>query len=431
MLINSPYIQAATKLHVVAGVYYNGRNKLPLILVNDQNTNNWRFVAVKHTLPEKLNDLSITNLDCTNTNCALVGNWRDRDWHQLPLLITTLDSGATFSFINTINNLPAKMSLAMLYDSVCNNHFCLGIGIYDDSKDEKPFLITSQNSGVTWQFNTLNDLPAVHENELRKAYCNNRFCLAAGNLTDLIAETGKPFIVKKSNSKSWQVISAIKNLPHNFKSILAEDIYCLNETCLLVGSYNAYGNLVDPDRNKVHPFIAISNDEGDSWQFIDHIENIPFSNLLGRLNTTQCLDKGKVCFVGGYYNHSNQMIFWKSTDHGKTWLTIPEGKREGGLLSMSCDENNCVTVGGTMLLTSLDKGSTWTQRTVDNAAGNIHLAQVRCDGSLCYAVGEYAASDLKWLPLLLVSNDHGWTWHWQKHILNIPADIKEGMLWAA
>lgn len=434
IVLNNTY---ANPLQTVAGDFYNGNQSAPYIL-SKLNAGRWHFANNISHLPSKMFELEIDKLSCAGETCVLVGQWKNNSYKQLPLLITTNNNGQSFNFITitAIQNLP-KFEYALLSNVSCTATFCVAVGKFEKRGQDKAsvLILTSQDKGTTWQYvNAVTGLPNKSQ-ELNQVFCADKLCIAVGGTLILRSE---------DNGLTWATVNAIADLPEDFAYSHVRGLNCSKETCVMAGDYDVKHS--DPNDTQIYeyPYLLVSNDLGKSWRMINQVDNKPLNTREAAFYAAQCIENGTICFAAGSYDDMkpNSLLFWKSMDNGKTWLSVKniddaQAIKKGGILDLSCSENICLAAGGNyhmpLLLVSHDNGISFTTiKQIQDLPNYTYLSQVRCNGENCYAVGEYKLKDdSNWLPLLLTSENSGNSWKLNTEVNNFPQDLTVGILTAA
>lgn len=199
-------------------------------------------------------------------------------------------------------------------------------------------------------------------------------------------------------------------------------------TQVAAGAYHTSGSPL--------PLLLVSNNQGQSWSFVQHISGLPSDNYTAMISSTSCNES--ICSaVGSGFTQTPLLI---SRDKGQSWSLVnnitglPQCFLQN-LSSISCTSTGCVAAGiysvkgasQPLLITSDANGQVWSFvnniKDLPSDMESAELASVNCMGHICVAVGRY--EEKKTLqPLLLVSSDGGQSWSCKKTISGISSDFK-------
>lgn len=129
---------------------------LPMILVSKDSGDSWL-----------LRDEMLKNIDfmpqivsCSNKEC-LIGGELDKTF---PAFMLSKDKGTSWQLITRIAQVPKSMGVVSIHSLGCTNDICFATGSYysdNDINDEQPLLLNSQDGGQSWSFiQTIANLPA-------------------------------------------------------------------------------------------------------------------------------------------------------------------------------------------------------------------------------------------------------------------------------
>lgn len=318
----------------------------------------------------------------------LAGTYRlDNDFvHYQPLLLRSNNLGQSWSF--TLQNditLPPSSSLFGLYETSCNDHTCIAIGSYlNQQQKELPLLLMSKDNGTTWSYvQNIQNFPAISYAPIWGIACSNQICAAVGDHRKLGSHINYPYIINSlDQGQSWFYIENIQNLPLLHNSNLLE-VHCASNRCAAVGQYFGV-------ENSTRPFLITTHDQGKTWSYKQ-------SDLIYK---------------------SNQAAYYQNT---------------------FCNPLRCISVGN--IATLIDKDSAlfdfepllsigeeqdneaWTTiKDIANLPSDMRGGQlfaIHCNNETCLAAGRYYNDEIV-LPLILRSEDYGKHWTAIKTTQGLP-----------
>lgn len=290
---------------------------------------------------------------------------------------------------------------------------------YPDSVTTPTFLLNPFSSGT-----------------LRGASCSDSTCVAAGRYEDTTTIVRPMLVVRNQSTSNLWVYPEDVTTPQFTPTAANPVVYpfvsgeflstnCSGNTCIATGSY---------DDGMVHrPLLAVSHDAGNNWDYPNSIPDpvglttYPF-NRSGTLNSGSC--SGNTCIAVGLYDDGlyNQSMLAVSQDSGSTWnyvdsVTTSVNSNYSNLLATSCSGNVCIASGYYIdgmkpymfLVSSQDSGTTWTfQSSLATNKGS--LTSASCLANYCIAAGNYELGVVT-RPIVVFSVDSGLTW-------NIPESVK-------
>ena len=190
----------------------------------------------------------------------------------------------------------------------------------------------------------------------------------------------------------------------------------------------------DPDGAGSLPLLAVSRDNGDTW----NAAAIPPFAQNTQFNTTSCTGSGDtaICLAAGSLPSSFVTpVLIQSTDGGQNWSAVTVGNlpANGTFIASSCtgitSNSVCTVVGGNvttsapLLLVGTAAGSSWNISTGLAAFSTVTLTTTSCTGSgntaVCVVAG-YNSVNGGSVPFIALSSDGGSTWAPQA-IADLPA----------
>lgn len=474
---------------IAAGYYESlGGDNFPLMAHSAGGSNPWAYV-IESSLQETsgLIEGYFNSSLCNGQNCFGLGYYENSSNKFYPLLGSSTDGGATWTYPADIvdsTKLPSdyKSGVSTITDFLLgfdagsySGSDVLAVGSYANTNDEFSILLAmSTNAGVNWSYLQPANYPDNYDNTgpglLLGASCNSTFCVAAGGYTavDTISITlhapaqHRVFLMAKSplafTATSWiypieynETTPALGQQPPNlddtnlnpqgFRSACCTDSFC-------VGA----GLYYTPDSSSnSFPILAESINSAVTWSYlIDSNTNLPPGGLSsGEFLGTACYQNIGVA-VGDYTNSVALPLLAVRTTSGSGWNyptinslpTIDAGSLSGA----SCSNATCVAVGGyqqgvvgyPMIVTSINGAVTWNFIPIalpsdfDTTSPGGFLHSVQCTGSDCIATGAYNINSTTQVPLVYESRDAGVTW--RLAVTNnspvLPMDFKTGELFS-
>ena len=413
---------------------------------------------------------------CNGVTCIAVGDYFDSSSIQHPLLTVSQNAGTTWSYPNSITtpvftptNTNPFVSNGQFNGASCSGNICIAAGFYaDGSSVQRPLLAMSQNSGATWSypnsitapvFTPVNTIPFVSGGGFNGTSCSGTICIAAGNYYD--GSVQRPLLAVSQNTGStWSYPNAIPApvfTPSNSYPFASDGQFkgasCTGSICIAVGLYF--------DGSSVQrPLLAISQNSGATWSYPNSItapvfiptDTNPFVDK-GIFNGASCT--GTTCIAAGHYMDVvdiTRPLLAVSHDSGATWsypdaiatpVFTPSNTNpfldQGKFNGASCSGTICIATGSyldgsvvqrPLLAVSQDSGSTWSYP--DSITAPVftpsntkpfndtgEFTSASCNGSICIAAGDYIDSSSIQRPLLAISQDSGATWSYPE-VITVP-----------
>lgn len=333
----------------------------PLILVSEDSGKQW-----KSTISSSMKQLGSTILSaaCHDNECIAIGN---NEHTAFPLIYTSSNTKKSWQANENIAGLPENLSHVDLSDLSCVSNSCVVVGRYGDHSPDgsyKPMILRSEDTGKTWTF--IKDIPSLYPQgyffQNLTVNCSGTNCAIAATAAkgDLDSSTYIPFILTSHDSgNSWSFVDKINNLNENHQNLLA-NITCNGSNCV------AAGMEIDSKISDAKPLFIYSNDNGKTWSHSSKIDGLPQANNDINITTLNC--SSELCVAGGANMRSDSDIntpqLFVSRDSGKSWTqaSLPIGERKHGTInSIQCEGSSCIVLGGypAFILTSEDAGGSW------------------------------------------------------------------------
>ncbi len=434
---------------IAAGRYKGTDGYYPLLAASSDGGASWAYTIDQYgTLPKDYSNnasFDFNSTSCSGAICIVGGTYRDSNGDTYPLLATSSDSGANWTYpIDQGATMPANYKYSgVFYSTSCAGANCIAGGKYRDSVNnyDYPLLATSSDSGASWTYTIQKDSPTspgtvyAGSGQFNSVSCAGVNCIAGGGYND--NGTLHPLLATSHDSGATWAYKIDKNYPtlppYDFADGTGfNSVSCAGTNCIAVGQYR------DSTTTR-YPLLATSHDSGDSWTYtIDKTPaTLPADYVgYGTFTSAKCTGAtGANCIAGGIYYDSNlgHPMLATSTNSGATWTYAIEKDKampadyddEGEFKSVSCDGANCIAagvyyiVGGDLspfLATSSDSGVSWIY-TIDNTNTgfpadyytNINFNSTSCAGTNCIVAGSYYSTDGE-RPLLATSSDSGASW---------------------
>lgn len=301
------------------GIYENSQGPRPLLAVQEPITGLWQYsdLLSSNSVPTDFQEGHLTNISCANDFCIATGNYINNQAHRYPLLLMTKDNGATWKSAVFKDKAASAPPLdAFLFDSTCEDSFCVTVGEYSDPKTlaSSLLLMQSTNKGKSWVKPKL-DFPSDYESGWFSAVdCNSSFCIAVGAYNNGV--TNKPILIfSKDKGRHWEYpnppLDTIPDIQLEYG--LYSSATCNDAGCIAGGYYTDWG---------MHPFIAVSVDKGLTWQYPASAQSstkeAEYGNgFFGKLQCVKnnCIASGDYTIDSVYYP-----LLALSRDYGQTWV---------------------------------------------------------------------------------------------------------------
>jgi len=385
----------------------------PLTIASFDNAQSWKAIIPNLNLPNGLTFSSISNAVCNTNGCLAVGIDSGKITTH-PLILQSDATASNWTINNNIQGLPPFISGGYLSSLHCQGNECLAQGTYTTGINilgNKPFVITSDDAGKNWKFNSL-PLVKFFNYQTTAFACGTGFCTLLGNNYDSTQKAYLPLIYTNGNSDhSWSMTQTVANLPGSFTDYTYDltAMNCSGNVCAAVGSYYPNG------RGQIKPLLIVSYDQAKSWQFIDISTNNIKNVVLRQISST---DDNFVA-VGTSLHHT---VIVESHDLGRTWALTEKLPLTNTYWPMvNCNGSTCIVAGAftnkqLYVLLSKDAGNTWTLNENFGISVNGQINSISCNTNSCIMVGNDNSSN----PLLISSQDGGVTWMQQNNIANLP-----------
>lgn len=243
----------------------NAMTNIPFLLVSHDQGKNWSIVTdIKNA--KQHNFITVTNIKCVKKFCIASGN----TYNSIALL-TSQNNGDSWEYVNDIANAPTDMSFPQIKSISCHSLSCVLVGYYQ-SISFKPFIITSNDLGKSWSYNSnIINLPSNDRSNLNSVWCNDMTCLAVGSyaIRSMISPAEKDYplmLLSMDAGTSWSFVKLL-DLP-KYKQMWLSTVLCNDNDCIAYGVY-------DDVNNQILPLILSSHDKGLTWSSVKTIANLP------------------------------------------------------------------------------------------------------------------------------------------------------------
>ena len=442
--------------------YYNSAGYIYPFVASSANGNSssaWDFSLNSSSLPSDFGGTSfLTSSSCSGATCVASGYYTGLTGKQYPLVATSTNSGASWSYTLTSANLPNDFSnnayLTSSSSTVSNDgnsRLYAVAGYYFNSSNNQSPLIATSTDGGTW---TYASLPAVKGAYLGGISCTISYCVAGGSYIDSNNKT-QPLILQRFNGGAWTQITSFNNLPSD-SDFYAGSVSCFDDmACRAVGSYLSSG---------VQKPLYLSTNNRNDWTYTGL--TLPSGGVSGSKNaiTPTSYQFLTNINIGTYTDASNnQHPFISANETNATTVTMPTdfNSKQVSLSDVSCfatgtSSSSCVTVGSytandlvqyPLILSSTDTGTTWTSKFASTQSADIsnygndgYFSNVNCSSATtpgtCVAFGGYFSQSATspytqslLYPLIATSKDGGLNWTvTQSGTSNLPSDFFLGGL---
>lgn len=387
-----------------------------------------------------------------------VGNYTVDGLNIVPSILTSINDGNQWSYtMNHHQFTPpnANGRSAILQNVSCSDrNFCVAVGDYSTKKGKFPMLVVSRDRGLTWTYKVTDTtlLPpngAPNPNaELTDVSCFDKNCVAIGQY---YTREGMiyPMLLHSNdfgNNWTYKMYDTLLPPPHAAQNpnVHFRGVSCHKNICAAVGEYLAYQE--ECNCRAFFPMLVVSTDAGNTWEYKMYDTLLPPPNAAidphTKFRNVSCYDH--VCAaVGEYTNGVGYFpILVVSMDKGKTWtyqvsdtlLPQPDAAENpsAGFGNVMCNKKLCVAAGSyndnngrfPMVLTSLDKGKTWSYKLSNKnpvphsgTDPNTSINALDCSGGFCVIGGTYrngnGGDGTGYFPFIAVSHDQGNTWEYK------------------
>lgn len=357
---------------------------LPLTYRSTDGGAHWTIAATSIVDAPAGQDQGLLNaVACVKQNCSAIGYTFNNSSIFYPLSYTSSNNGTTWAASPnvTLPASPAGFTSAVFNQLSCRSSKCVVVGNFyftGFSSPAEPIAYLSTNRGKNW--NLSHEFPVPTPNKAQKdlwgVSCSGNMCAAVGQNNDLFSTAGLPLgYYSVDGGTDWNLSSSF-TLPvgQTQGSLLSTN--CQGSHCVAAGvSYiNSIGisQFLDP-----LPLVYLSNDNGASWSAPVAISSAG-GKTYGFLWGVTCNNATCVAVGQAYNNASTDSIptSYVSSDGGANWtasltgLSLPAGKTQALLYSVSCTNAYCIAVGQAYttygsdpiptVYTSPNYGATWT-----------------------------------------------------------------------
>ncbi len=350
----------------VFGTYFSGP---PLLLQTLNGGATWSKVTSIVGLPGT--DIgAYFGADCRSSLCLVAG---EDSTTSSPLLVQSKDGGATWTHVTVLGSTPS----GFFQVPACNDEgkLCVVTG-QNTGGSAPPILAQTTDGGITWNYVTsITGLPS--SGDFGHAACGGSgttaICVAVG----INYDTGAPLIAQTTNGgASWNVVNSIAGMPDSgsFSSVSCSDDEAGPSTICI-----ASGQVSGSKGNPSPPLLIQTTNGGGSWSVI----SIPGIATNGSLNDTSCTGAGStaLCVAAGQDNDASIPILVESQNGGSTWRKVNIAGVSTGwsLSSVDCNDDSTVfciaagadsTTNSALLIQSLDGGNTWNPVTIPSLPTN-------------------------------------------------------------
>lgn len=322
----------------------SGNSIQPLMSISNDAGMSWQ-TSVLPLLNNSVVNTQLSRISCTSQSTCIAGGFSLVNFSLAPAsgyeptFVVTTNGGVTWS--QHLLTVPAGTSDGFVRDVNCNGAAsCVAVGFYiDNSSNEVPATMTTNDNGATWSQTVISSLPAGMTNgQLNGLTCDGLNCLAVGFFSNTNNSPG--VMQSHDHGSTWS--SQVLSLPAGFNSGILYDVACSGSHCVAVGSF------VGDTTNNAG--IATSSDSGATWT-TQALNLITSTNVFHRQNngitlqTVHCT--GSTCVATGRnFTVNNVFSFPSSTlsqavtavshDYGLTWtqqlLPIPSGYSNSSFL---------------------------------------------------------------------------------------------------
>ncbi|RUR09653.1 sialidase family protein [Legionella sp. km772] len=377
-------------LSLVGGPYYTAQGYFPLGARSNNNGSSWSYPITANkpkSLPPNISITPVLNpllgqinyfigSSCSGNLCAMGGRYLVGNV-TYPMLAISKDGGLTWSYpINSTTALPGTMTpsntdVAGFINGVyCLGSLCAAAGQYHTAQGNFPLLALTLDAGHTWTYpisalklpkGAVAAATSGFVGSLQNVFCTGTRCLVTGQYNVSSSGKGKryPLLGLSTNSgASWSyplnaqsiypggISVPASGIAGNFSRIL-----CVNEKCILSGTYRSTGDL----GTQSYIILGYSANGGASWIFPMSSQSDFPNNAISTDSVTDMDCYNNRCMVGGYYSTNTMQVplLMLSENNGKTWnyvvqdgQNLPQGILSGYINSVTCSSVLCFAGGG-------------------------------------------------------------------------------------
>ena len=238
----------------------------PLFITTHDGGRHWSYTFDRRS-PGANQDFyeSITDVSCDQGTCVAAGGGGE---HYSPLLLVSQNAGSDWNSISTDQITSSLRIDAGEFESVsCDGLICVAGGNYynptkDAGEDHFPVIAISKDKGLHWAYTFYGIKSANPDWFLNSVTCHEQYCVAGGFTTTSVA---KPILITSQDyGAHWNYVDIpqLPNVPADLDGYINK-VYCDALACSFDGFYSS----VDKRREDVISFTGTSNDSGSSWQF--------------------------------------------------------------------------------------------------------------------------------------------------------------------
>jgi hypothetical protein len=360
------------------GASYDGFSQYPILLKSDDLGLHWNRVNVGVDGTGGW----INRATCTQQFCLAVGDYHDLKNSLYPLVLQSHNNGDTWS----IRELHQDTDETIIDYVYCNAQLCMVSG----SSSYSRFIATTHDAAGSWLHTRLDEDVFLDQFD-----CSHSFCMGAGSksVANRVQDIAPHLIVSQDKGLHWRSIDflTIDGWPKQFSKGRVRGTTCISDRCILAGEM--YDDLT------VHAFIAVGNDQGNTWSMKKVSESYSW------FQSISC--SSQVCVAIG--EQERKASLYVSYDQGDSWSpvsSIPSLSENTTFKSVHCSENNCMVAGLDenlgLLLASTDAGHSWKFVDTKRQSDGDYFYQVKCKTNICIANGETKDKDQEHIPLLAV-----------------------------
>ena len=274
---------------IAVGDYYdNSLTDRPLLTFSNDSGNTWNFpesITAPVFTTNFFKEGWLNSVNCYEKNCVAVGVYIDVSNIMHPLLALSKDSGSTWTYSESITTpvlSPSFADYGTFYDVNCYGTTCIAVGSYTDIGGKtRPLLASSHDSGSNWSYSdsistpVLNTHPFDNEGTFYSVSCNGSTCVAVGSYKDANSDTFPLLASSNDSGNTWSYSESVTSpvfTPSNTYPFIfgtLNSVRCNRLVCVAGGQYD--------DGDVIRPFLAQSNDAGNTWNYPESISVVEFT----------------------------------------------------------------------------------------------------------------------------------------------------------